>query len=171
MNRGAAYSRAKLLYESYLNDATSRGRRGFPFLEDEDFRHAAADPTLREAAALYRAAIEASRAEKELRDAAIALVQLGMLEHVVGDFTQAERTMREGLSGLSWLPHLIEEDIKAMSACCYHLGILKVRRGARPEGLADLQRAEAIDVALVDLGGVSLVREAIAHLFDLRAAT
>lgn len=171
MNRGVAYSRAKLLYESYLNEAMSRRWRGFPFLEDEDFRQAAADPTLREAAELYKAAIEASRSEKEFRDVGVALVQLGMLEHVVGDFAQAERTVNDGLSVLSCLPHLIEEDIKAISSCCYHLGILKVRRGAMPQGLADLQRAEAIDVALVDLGGQSLDREAIAHFFDFSAAT
>jgi tetratricopeptide (TPR) repeat protein len=161
--RVAAYNEARLAYEECAREAAQRGWKGFATMTTTDTALAARDPRLERAAALYKEALESTREERAYRDLGIAWYQLGMLEHFRGAFSAAEQNFREAQSILESLPQLATEDVKTISGCCYHLGILAARRGALQIGRGLLKRSEALDEAMVDLSGQAMNREALAH--------
>jgi tetratricopeptide (TPR) repeat protein len=166
MNRRTAlYNEARLAYERSVHEAVQRGWKGFPTLTATDSAMAARDPRLQRATVLYREALKLTREEEAYRDLGIAWYQLGMLEHFRGEFSAAEQCFGEALSILESLPQLDTEEVKTISGCFYHLGILSARRGERQTGRAWLERSESLDEAMLDLSGQAMSREALTHFF------
>ena len=148
-----------------MREAVERGWKGFATMTATDTAVAARDARLRRATVLYQEALKLTREEQAYRDLGIAWYQLGMLRHFRGEFSEAERSFGEALSILESLPQLDTEEVKTISGCWYHLGILAARRGARQSGRALLKQSEALDEAMLDLSGQALSREALAHFF------
>jgi tetratricopeptide (TPR) repeat protein len=163
-DRRTVYNEARLACEASLKEAIRRGWKGFAGMTADDSERGARDPRVQHAEALYRQALEMTRREPAWRDLGIALYQLGMLQHFCGKFDLAEQSLKEGLAILESLPQPSNDDIKAISGCCYHLGILAARRGSRDEGRTLLKRSQALDAAMLDVAGQSMDREALAVL-------
>jgi tetratricopeptide (TPR) repeat protein len=167
--RFALFRAARLAYEDYIRDSSAMGRPGFPKLKEIDFRRAASDTHLLQAEQLYLRALALSRQEKVFRDTAVALYQLGMLYHLQGRLAESREALEEALDIADSLPHLEDPEIKLISGCCYHLGILAAREGRTDLAKTFLNRSVNIDDAFADVYGQALSSEAIDVFFGQTA--
>ena len=151
------YREARLAYEAYLAE--------YPFsfaqLTGEDYLRAAADARLRSAEGGYREAIPLTRAAGVPRDLAVVLSQLGFLLHLCGRFADARDALSESAQILGSMALSKTDELKALSSCHYHLGLINLTEGHYAAARQRLNASLALDVQLEDLSGQAMNRAAL----------
>ncbi len=153
------FREAKALYLTYTRTLTG----SFPALNLDDFARATADAGIEGAEALFREAQSLAINEEAFRDAAVALYQRGMILHLRGDFSKSEEALREALEITASLPQMAIGDVRTVSGCLFHLGILAARRGEFELARPFLDRSLELDRETLDVGGAALSRDALEH--------
>lgn len=155
-----AFGEARSLYLRYVETLVSP----FDRLSAADFEGARNNPDLLRAEALYRAAREHSANEGRNDNVAMSDYQLGLLLHLQGRFTEAQKHLE---LAVEWLRASVTASAprrSALSGSFYHLGLLAMRRGDRGEAERLLLASLAIDEEDADSYGISLCRSAMETL-------
>ncbi len=159
MPRFSLFREGRTLYEEYLN----RLEREFCDLSESDFAQAQSSPELQRCESLYQQSLRLCRKDDAYHDIAVNCYQLGLLYHLQGRFREAEELLTEALEIADSLPRLVEDEIRLMSGCCYHLGILAARAEKNDAARDFFARSLRLDESLADLPGVSATRRAMAR--------
>lgn len=110
---------------------------------------------------LYEASLEGARKERAFPDVAATLQQLGLLNFMWGDLSQARSFYSESLSTLHDLPRLRRRDLTAMSTCHYFLALIALESGDPVAAKASISQALEIDKSQHDFMALAMDQEVI----------
>ena len=160
--RFKAYMEARRRYEAYL--AKCVRARTNP-LNPQERRRAKEASELKEAALLYREAIQLSEQEGAGGDAAAASFQLGILLHLQGEVEEASTMFRKTAALLDDLPKIERQQQAIRSGCLYHLGLIAWHdHHDAGQALHHIQAALDIDVVNNNVQSQKLCQAALKYL-------
>ena len=166
MPRFALFREARALYEDYLEDKLNSAHKDFCDLLEPDFAVAASDERLKESESLYQKALCLCREDGAYHDIAVNCYQLGLLFHLQGRLRESETFCTEALEIADSLPRLGEAEVKLISGCCYHLGILAARNRNTQVAKEFLERSLRLDESVSDFQGTHSTRKALTRFVE-----
>ena len=155
------FCKAKAIYEQYLKEHGVDLDNSTQLQRQE----AREDTSLAEAERLYIEARTLSEERESLPNVAVACHQLGMLYYLQNK-QEAENALSQAIAIIKNLPQPGHGEKEVASSCHHYLGLIALEQKDKIRARHEFQTSLEIDIAIHDLRGASVARQALKRCED-----